>query len=394
MQSLKKNSAIITSLLMTVLSYSPLSQAAEYGTGNNNFSMFDANGGHVGGTNLVKVTWDGTLNTDTATAVSNNMTISSAAPFMNAYWRAKAVTVYGPGTYTFYPCPEPIDANNIAADGSEDCSPGKTLTMTVGPDQIGAHMLFDWSDSVNIDVINVWNINQTWQFAPTTGTTSKISTHDLGNAAVSGSQCVTDGEVADWDTPQCVEFLATQWYLSAADADNDTHAGASMVDGPFAGFHAVFNIQPRMIADDSVSTEINTAVTTDVLQANDQSPETLSTGRFSISAFDSTTAEGGSVSDNGDGTFTYMPPVDFTGTDSFTYSIDDGVDHSESEIGAAGHYTATATVNITVHDAAVAAGNNPSSVVTATDVAEELANIGSLLVLPLMLLLLPLRRLS
>ncbi|MBK1826898.1 sialate O-acetylesterase [Haloferula rosea] len=41
-------------------------------------------------------------------------------------------------------------------------------------------------------------------------------------------------------------------------------------------------------------------------------------------AFDTSTSNGGSVTDNGDGTLTYAPAPGFAGTDSFTYTIEDG----------------------------------------------------------------------
>ena len=39
--------------------------------------------------------------------------------------------------------------------------------------------------------------------------------------------------------------------------------------------------------------------------------------------FDSASVRGGTVADNGNGTFTYTPAAGFTGTDSFTYTIAD-----------------------------------------------------------------------
>ncbi|MGB2984286.1 MAG: Ig-like domain-containing protein, partial [Phycisphaerae bacterium] len=71
--------------------------------------------------------------------------------------------------------------------------------------------------------------------------------------------------------------------------------------------------------DDAVSTTEDTAVTTGNVLANDTDPEgdTLSVTGFTQGA-------NGTVVDNGDGTFTYTPNADFSGTDSFTYTVDDG----------------------------------------------------------------------
>jgi MYXO-CTERM domain-containing protein len=87
-----------------------------------------------------------------------------------------------------------------------------------------------------------------------------------------------------------------------------------------------------VLVDDSESTMVDTPVTVDV-QANDTIPDG-STGW----AVDTTTAEGGTVVDNGDGTVTYSPPAGFTGTDTFTYRVTgpDGVE-----------YEATVTITVT-----------------------------------------------
>jgi hypothetical protein len=45
---------------------------------------------------------------------------------------------------------------------------------------------------------------------------------------------------------------------------------------------------------------------------------------FSLSSFDASSVNGGSVSVNTDGSFTYLPPLGFRGTDTFTYTIIDG----------------------------------------------------------------------
>ncbi|HEX9987952.1 MAG TPA: Ig-like domain-containing protein [Chloroflexia bacterium] len=58
---------------------------------------------------------------------------------------------------------------------------------------------------------------------------------------------------------------------------------------------------------------------------------------FSLSTFQATSANGGTVSVNADGSFTYLPAVNFAGTDTFTYTI----------IDSSG-LTGTATVSISV----------------------------------------------
>ena len=67
---------------------------------------------------------------------------------------------------------------------------------------------------------------------------------------------------------------------------------------------------------------------------------------FTISSFSATSANGGTVSVNGDGTFTYLPPVGFSGVDTFTYTLrDDGTD---STPGNGDDLTGGGTVTINV----------------------------------------------
>ena len=108
------------------------------------------------------------------------------------------------------------------------------------------------------------------------------------------------------------------------------------------------------------------------------------------------------MTDNGDGTFNYLPPVDFVGLDSFTYTVNDGVDHSAPSVGAAGHYIATAKANVMVlkDEATLNAARGLVEATSNTSGAVgdegESGGVGatSLLAIPLMLLLSPLRLFS
>ena len=91
-----------------------------------------------------------------------------------------------------------------------------------------------------------------------------------------------------------------------------------------------------LAGNDSASTSEDTPVITGNVLLNDTDVDNTLTPA-NISAFDATSANGGTVASNGDGTFTYTPAADFNGPDSFSYTVDDG---------AGG--TSTATVNIDV----------------------------------------------
>lgn len=71
--------------------------------------------------------------------------------------------------------------------------------------------------------------------------------------------------------------------------------------------------------DDAVITSESTAVTTGNVLANDSDVDSV-LSPASISAFDAVSVNGGTVVNNGDGTFTYTPGANFTGIDTFTYT--------------------------------------------------------------------------
>jgi hypothetical protein len=94
--------------------------------------------------------------------------------------------------------------------------------MTVGPGQFGAHILFDWNTTTNIDVVNVWDVGGVWD---TYGATAPVNSLWTGNAG---------------DAPD----PTTTWKLVSRDINADSINGSPMVDGPFQGFYANFNAGP------------------------------------------------------------------------------------------------------------------------------------------------------
>jgi pimeloyl-ACP methyl ester carboxylesterase len=87
--------------------------------------------------------------------------------------------------------------------------------------------------------------------------------------------------------------------------------------------------------DDTATTDYDTPTTISVLSNDvDDDKDTIT-----ISTVDSTSLQGSSIKDNGDGTVTYTPKARFVGVDSFSYSITDGNEGSDS-----------ATVSVTVND--------------------------------------------
>jgi len=90
---------------------------------------------------------------------------------------------------------------------------------------------------------------------------------------------------------------------------------------------------PPVAVDDEATTDKDTPVSINVLD-NDSDPDG---DTLTVSAYDTASSEGGTVSCTSAGLCTYTPPAGFTGSDSFAYTVSDG--HGGTD-------TATVTVNI------------------------------------------------
>lgn len=189
----------------------------------NNFTMDSASNGLTGGTNDVTFTWDGTFRTAVVTDKSWNATLSSPSDFSGKLWTAHHVNIYAPGSYTF--------GTNCTITQTPTCAgtAAQKYNLNVGANQVGAHMLFNWSTSTNIDVVLLWNKGKSWA---QTGTASPF-------CAGLGPQCTgvggnTVNTVWSWvsvDTPDSIN-----------PADTDNYSGTKMIDGPFIGQSANFNV--------------------------------------------------------------------------------------------------------------------------------------------------------
>jgi hypothetical protein len=93
------------------------------------------------------------------------------------------------------------------------------LTVTVGAGQMAAHMLFNWTASSDIDVVNVWNVNTAF-----------------------GASIYTSTYVGSPDDPDGSATATTVYSFSSSDPDSNGIKGLGMIDGPFGGFNANFNL--------------------------------------------------------------------------------------------------------------------------------------------------------
>jgi hypothetical protein len=189
----------------------------------NNFTMLNPAGGVVGGTNDVALFWDQQFNANTSepvTAASAHMRLSSNTAFFQFNWVAHHIRVFGPGTYTIN-----VDCTTAQIEigtCTTNATPSMNYTFTVGANQVGAHMLFDWGKddatkpcgkaNCNIDVVDIWVQDEV--FGP--------SSPHTGAAGFNAT--------------------STVWNLMSSDWDGDGQNGAAMIDGPFIGFKANFNL--------------------------------------------------------------------------------------------------------------------------------------------------------
>lgn len=188
-----------------------------------NFTMLDKVGKVFGGTNDIIFNWDQSLNT-AESDLNFNMKISSEGPwpFFDFVWSAHHTRAFGPGTYSFDSGCTVAEVETTGCPAGSAANTGPAVTMTVGAGQVGAHILFDWSSSKNIDVVNVWNIDAVWDRHGDTDLINKLY----------------DGEAGLAPDP------LKPWKLVSTDVNGDDVNGSPMVDGPFGGFYANFNAGP------------------------------------------------------------------------------------------------------------------------------------------------------
>jgi hypothetical protein len=182
--------------------------------------MLDADGVTFGGTNDIVAEWDGTLNSSN-TDTNFNMTMRSASnyPFFGFSPTYHHMRVFGPGNYSFdSTCSVSQLESGIANCGgvTEDL-----LDLNIGSEQVGVHMLMDWtnigdnSDHVNIDIAVLWNLNGIF---------------DSGADLYQGPA----GPTPESDT---------LYQLVSVDGDGNGAPGMKMIDGPFLEFSANYNLK-------------------------------------------------------------------------------------------------------------------------------------------------------
>ena len=81
---------------------------------------------------------------------------------------------------------------------------------------------------------------------------------------------------------------------------------------------------------DNITIDASPATPYNLLRTANVLDNDIGDGPLTIVNFDPVSQQGGSVKYNGDGTFIYMPPLNFEGDDQFTYWITDGQGDTDS----------------------------------------------------------------
>ncbi|WP_168201392.1 Ig-like domain-containing protein [Qingshengfaniella alkalisoli] len=132
------------------------------------------------------------------------------------------------------------------------------------------------------------------------------------------------------------DFSGTVTLTMVTDDQGNTGAGGALTDTDTADIVVAPVNDPPAAADDVITTPEDTAFNGDLPAATDADGDTLTY------AAGATAPANGAVTINADGSYTYTPDPDFNGSDSFTYTVTDGI----------------ATVEYTV-DVTVTAENDP-----------------------------------
>ena len=253
-------------------------------------------------------------------------------------------------------------AVTLNVDGSVDYTPASDY---FGPDTFN-YMAGDSDGNTDaaLVTVSVLAVND----APVAVDDPAIVTTFEDKMVTTGSVLDNDSDV-DGDTLEVIAFTALSdqggdveyfdagvfSYTPPADfngTDTFTYTvtdGNGSIDLATVGVIIVPVTDAPMANPDSVTTDEDTPVTTSDVTINDVDADG---DLLTISGFDSASLSGGTITAAGANSFTYSPPADFFGTDSFNYTLSDGT------------WNVTGTVMVTVNsvnDPPVGAGDLAST---------------------------------
>ncbi|MDH5764383.1 MAG: Ig-like domain-containing protein, partial [Gammaproteobacteria bacterium] len=349
--------------LLALTSLPNNASAATHTFSSGNFTMLTPTGALTGGATDVNGSFDDSKICDSVACTDvDGITLASTQPFLGPTWTAHHARVFGPGTYTV---DTDCDGTQIAAgttscpaNGTTDTIEGPDLTFTVNPGQLGAHMLFDWSTSTNIDVAVVWNYNTDFNSSFNTAGGS-ITPVIYNGGCPAGIYC------------DATMTLVRAWNITSTDGNGNNIPGIPMVDGPFPNFHANFNLDmtvaynPVDVTDDTADT-VNGVAVIDVLandsDAVDGTPPDPAAVTVNITS-DGAQASVASTVNPATGAITYTANTAFSGVDTIKYTVTD----SDTNISAKGSVTITVTQTPVASNVTFSTNTDVQKVIAITD---------------------------
>jgi hypothetical protein len=238
----------------------------------------------------------------------------------------------GDDTYTYTPAPSYTgeDSFSYTINDGNGGTDSATVTITVNTAPVSADDAYGTTFEASL-IINATNGTDGLMDNDTDVNAHTLSIQTIDAVSTNGGSIVDNGDNTYTYTPAAGYVGADSFSYTVSDGFGGSDT---------ATVNITVNNQSPAAANDSYSTSSNTAITLDEsnglngLIDNDTDPDGQT---LSISAIDTNSANGGTIVDNGDGTYTYTPAAGYVGSDSFDYTITDGFGGSD---------TATATITV------------------------------------------------